>query len=90
MTPSLFERLRGRHSLNARITLGFGVVLVLHLIVAVTGHFGLDRAQVDLQRFDVGRRLSVQMVEIDRLVGEMQRHVLAYTFTGHAGMEVRS
>ncbi len=77
-------------SLSSKIGAAFGLVLVLHITVAVMCHFGLQGAQRDMAVFDTGRRLTMAMVQTDRLVGEMQRHVQGYIFTGNRSLELRS
>ncbi len=88
-SPKGRKRPLAHASLSTKIALGFAAVLVLHVSVAVLSHFGLDRAREDLGDFDQGRRMAVRMVEIDRLVGELERNVQAYTHTGHQSLGAR-
>lgn len=74
---------RWRLGIGAKVALGFGAVLAFHMAVAIVGHVGLSRALSDLDRIDAVRRSTGRMVEIDRLVQELQENVMLYAFTGH-------
>ena len=87
--PAASGQRRWIHSIAARIGVGFGIVLVLHLIVAIVGHWGISKGLGVLEAIDQERRWTGEMVEIDRLVRDMQESVLLYAFTGHESLEAR-
>lgn len=76
--------------LSTKISVGFFVVLALHIVVAVMGHFGQERAQGDLVEIEQGNQLTRRMLEVDRLVGELQSNVQGYTFSGNRGLALRA
>ena len=67
------------------ISLGFGIVLLLHGGIAVLNHVGLDRAERDFQRYDEMKHRAAAVVDLDRELQALQHHVLMYTQTGHPG-----
>ncbi len=76
-------------SVANKIAFGFGVVLLLHLSIIVLQHYGLKQA-------DAGNRTQVALLnqveafsEIDRVVGELERNLLLFTFGGYRGPEQR-
>lgn len=77
-------------SVSAKISLGFMTVLVLHISIAVLGHYGLGKAQRDLMTYDLLQREGQTFSEIDRVVGVLQRNVLLFAFTGYEGPELRA
>lgn len=77
-------------SVSSKISLGFTIVLVLHISIAVLGHYGLEKAKSDLERYDTLRHQVGTFDEIDRTVGALQRDVLLFAFTGYEGPEVRA
>ncbi|MHC4376877.1 MAG: sensor histidine kinase [Planctomycetota bacterium] len=87
--PAASGQRRWVHNIGARIGVGFGIVLVLHLIVAIVGHWGISKGLGVLEAIDEERRWTGEMVEIDRLVRDMQESVLLYAFTGHESLEAR-
>ncbi len=76
-------------SLGTVITVGFGIVLLLHGVIAVLNHVGLDRARSDFRRYDDMKRRAAEVVDLDRDLDTLQRHVLMYTQTGHPGQARR-
>ncbi|GAB5442703.1 MAG: hypothetical protein Fues2KO_30520 [Fuerstiella sp.] len=85
-TPSTSNGL----SVSAKIRLGFTIVLVLHISIAVLGHYGLTKAQRDLATYDLLQDEVQTFSEIDRVVGMLQRNVLLFAFTGYEGPEVHA
>lgn len=76
-------------SVASKISLGFSIVLVLHISIAVMGHYGLVKAKEDLSTSDSLRHQVEQFSEIDRCVSGLQRNVLLFAFTGYHGPEQR-
>ena len=72
-------------SLGTLISLGFGIVLLLHGGIAVLNHVGLDRAERDFRRYDEMKHRAAGVVDLDRELEALQHHVLMYTQTGHPG-----
>lgn len=83
--------MRRKHlkSLGTTIAIGFGVVLVLHLVVAIVGHVGIRDGRTDLLAIDGDRRVAEDMVQVDQLLRDVQQSVLIYAFTGNASSEVQ-
>ena len=77
-------------SVSTKISLGFTIVLALHVSIAVLGHYGLSKAKSDLESYDSLHHQVQKFDEIDRVVGAMQRNVLLFAFTGYQGPEVRA
>ena len=77
-------------SVSAKISLGFSIVLALHISIAVLGHYGLSKARRDLDTYDKLRLQVEKFSEIDRTVGALQRNVLLFAYTGYQGPEVRA
>ena len=76
-------------SVKTRISIGFWVVLLLHISIAVLCHQGLNSAKLALEK-SYRLRLDVdQFDQIDRNVTALQRNVLLFAFTGYEGPEVR-
>lgn len=84
------EERRSGLSVSAKISLGFSIVLALHVSIAVLGHYGLSKARRDLETYDALRLQVEKFNEIDRVVGGLQRNVLLFAFTGYQGPEVRA
>lgn len=82
----------GKHSdlsVKAKISLGFFVVLMLHVSVAILSYYGQQKAKQDLTEFD-SRRLQVELYsQIDQDVGALQRNVLLFAFTGYDSAQER-
>ena len=69
--------------MKSRISLGFTIVLVLHLSIAIIGHYGLRESDQKLTRYD---RLHQDTLDITAFQGKMDdlhRRVLLFTHTGH-------
>ncbi len=77
-------------SVSAKISLGFLIVLILHISIALLGHYGLSKAQRDLETYGKLDREVEQFHQIDRLVAALQRNVLLFAFTGYEGPEHRA
>lgn len=77
-------------SVSSKISLGFTIVLVLHISIVFLGHHGLNKAKRDLETYDMLHRQVENYDEIDRVVGSLQRNVLLFAFTGYQGPEVRA
>jgi len=77
-------------SVSAKISLGFTIVLALHVSIALLGHYGLGKARRDLEAYNSFHHQVQKFDEIDRIVGELQRNVLLFAFTGYQGPEVRA
>ena len=80
---------RPASGLSTKISIGFGIVLALHVSIAVLSHFGLERAKEQFRDYDQMTSQAEVMIEIDRDVAELQRAVLTYTYTGHKGVADR-
>ncbi|MFK8112090.1 MAG: ATP-binding protein [Rubripirellula sp.] len=77
-------------SVRSKLTLGFSVVLVLHISIAVLGHYGLERAA---HTRDEVAKLNSQVktfIDIDKTVGELQRNVLLFAFAGFRSPQDRA
>ncbi len=80
---------RAFSGLGTKIAFGFAVVLALHIAVAAVGHVGISNARGNLELIDRDRHVNEEMVVIDRLVRELQQHVLLYMFAGHGSLGER-
>lgn len=69
-------------SIKARIGLALGIVLLLHVSTALMGHIGLERAQRDLTSYEAANADTIEILEIDREITELQRSVSLYMLTG--------
>ncbi|WP_166827012.1 ATP-binding protein [Thalassoroseus pseudoceratinae] len=76
-------------SVKAKISIGFSVVLLLHISIAVLCHQGLTSAKLALETSYLLRHDVDQFDQIDRHVSALQRNVLLFAFTGYGGPEVR-
>lgn len=87
----MFSRNKKKNlSVGARISLGFTLVLALHITIAFLGHYGLIKAREDLNTYGKLHDQVEFYEEIDRSVGTLQRNVLLFAFTGYEGPELRS
>lgn len=77
-------------SVKSKVSLGFAIVLVLHVTIAVISHFGMQKARDDLATYDRFRAEADDISEIDSCVGELQRVVMLYTQTGHESARTRA
>ncbi len=87
--PVSFPKARWFDGIGVRISIGFGVVLVLHLSIAVVGHVGLERSSADALLAKKMQDAAVSIVETDAAVTQIQRDVLLFTFTGHESVAER-
>ena len=78
-----------RLSVAKKIGLGFGIVLVLHVSIVVLGDYGLQKAERDRETLEALRSQVETYNQLDRLVGELQRNVLLFAFSGYEGPEAR-
>ncbi|QDU80012.1 Sensor protein TorS [Polystyrenella longa] len=78
------------YSVGAKITLGFTLVMVLHISIVVMSHYGLSNAQGNLEKYNALHEKVEIYSEIDRVVGALQKNVMLFTFTGHRGSERRA
>lgn len=76
-----------RQSVSTKIALGFATVLALHLSVVALGHYGLQKAEHDRAVQESLRTEVETFYKIDRTVGDLQRNVLLFAFTGYEGPE---
>ncbi|MDG1895655.1 MAG: ATP-binding protein [Fuerstiella sp.] len=83
------NRARGL-SVSAKISLGFSIVLALHVSIAVLGHYGLSKSRADLEEYDTFNHQVEAFDAIDRVVGALQRNVLLFAFSGYHGPEARA
>ncbi len=77
-------------SVKAKISLGFAAVLVLHVSIAVIGHYGLWQSSEKLERFD---RLDTQTRELARFqreIDELSRRTILFTYTGQQSQANRA
>ncbi len=77
-------------SVGAKISLGFAIVLALHVSIAVMSHFGLEKVELDREKIRSIRGQVETFNEIDRLVSELQRNVTLFAHDGFAGPEERA
>ena len=77
-------------SVSSKISLGFLIVLGLHISIAVLSHYGIAKSQKDLATYRQLRREVDRFYEIDRTVAALQRNVLLFAFTGYEGPEQRA
>jgi hypothetical protein len=77
-------------SVSTKISLGFTIVLALHVSIAVLGHYGLSKGARDLEVYDSLHHQVENFGAIDRVVSELQRNVLLFAFTGFQGPELRA
>lgn len=83
--PSHDPAPRPRFGVSRRISLGFGVVLLLHIMIAALNHFGLTRAGADFRAYQANTQAAQRVVAIDRNVFHLQRNVILFTHTGGSG-----
>ncbi|TWT37860.1 Sensor protein ZraS [Posidoniimonas corsicana] len=76
-------------SVSGKIGAGFAIVLVLHLSIVALGHYGLARAEADRAAQERLRTQVETLYQLDHAVGELQRNVLLYAFSGYRGPEHR-
>ena len=84
-TPQLPTPAHRRFGVSRQISLGFGVVLLLHITIAALNHFGLTRAGADFKAYQANTQAAQQVVAIDRNVFHLQRNVILFTHTGSSG-----
>ena len=77
-------------SVSAKISLGFSIVLALHVSIAILGHYGLSKSRADLEEYDTFHHQVEAFDAIDRVVGALQRNVLMFAFSGYHGPEARA
>lgn len=77
-------------SVSSKISLGFSIVLLLHISIAVLSHYGLAKSREDLDTYSKLRSEVDRFYEIDRAVAALQRNVLLFAFTGYEGPEQRA
>lgn len=77
-------------SVSAKISLGFSIVLLLHISIAVLSHYGILKSQQDFNTYSQLRGEVDRFYEIDRAVAALQRNVLLFAFTGYEGPEQRA
>lgn len=73
--------------MRAKISLGFSIVLALHVSIAVLGHYGLTKSREDFEHYGDLHYQVEEFDEINRVVGALQRYVLLFAFTGYQGPE---
>ena len=76
-------------TIGLKILLGFGVVLSLVLIQALAGNLGFDRAVDDFTRYGETNRGVRGILSLERNVLDLQRGVLAHTYSGYGGLADR-
>jgi len=77
-------------SVAGKISIGFFIVLILHISIAIIGHFGLQKGRSDLAAYDQFGSQMVKFYEIDQKVESLQRNVLLFATTGYEGPEHRA
>ncbi len=80
----------GGWSVSAKISLGFSIVLLLHISIAVLSHYGMAKSQEDLTTYGQLHDEVNRFYEIDRAVAALQRNVLLFAFSGYEGPEQRA
>lgn len=73
-------------SLGARIFAGFGIVLVILAAQALTTNLRLDEAVANFKHFGHLNAEIASILDIERNALDLQRSVLAYSYTGYEGM----
>ncbi|TWT87163.1 Signal transduction histidine-protein kinase BarA [Pseudobythopirellula maris] len=80
-----------RHiTVGRKISLGFAIVLALHVSIAVLSHQGLTKADGDRARINALREQVTLFYEINRIVGEVRHNVSLFVHNGFAGPERRA
>jgi len=72
---------------KTKISIGFAVVLALHLTIAVMGHYGLRESDRKLARFEALHDETIAVAQFIEDVDALQRRVLLFTQTGHPAHE---
>jgi signal transduction histidine kinase/DNA-binding response OmpR family regulator len=72
--------------LGSRIFTGFGVVLAIFTAQALITNLGFDAAVDNFQRFGSLNAEAEAILEIERNALDLQRSVLAFSYTGYEGM----
>ncbi|MBF0370071.1 MAG: response regulator [Magnetococcales bacterium] len=78
-----------RFTIGKQIFLGFGLVMVVFAGQAVIGNLGFDNAVTHFTRYGETNREVRTILEIERNVLDLQRGVLAFTYSGYAGVAQR-
>nr|CRH05088.1 putative histidine kinase with response regulator receiver domain [Candidatus Magnetococcus massalia] len=76
-------------SIGARIFLGFGIILALLIILGVVGNFGVDSAARNFADYGESNQQVREVLALERNVLDLQRGVLAYTYSGYEGLAER-
>src|SRR5262245_57057705 len=74
--------LNSRFKIGTRINFGFLTVLVLLLLVAAVGYFGLHSADGTFDQYVHTSGSSIKLLETDRNITNMRRNALAYVQSG--------
>ncbi len=76
---------RPRFGVSRRISLGFGLVLLLHIAIAALNHFGLTQASADFAAYQANTLAAQRVVAISRNAFQLQRNVMLFAHTGSSG-----
>ncbi len=77
-------------SVKTKISIGFAAVLLLHVSIAVTGHYGLSASDDKLARFDSLAEEARELADFQRDIDDLARRVLLFTQTGHESQARRA
>ncbi|AFL73832.1 ATP-binding protein [Thiocystis violascens] len=78
-----------RLCIGPRITIGFAVVLTVLVVLTLIGNLALRRASVEFDRLALYQGQTNRILDIERRAIDLQRRVLAYTYSGYGGIVAR-
>lgn len=89
--PAATDARKRRHaSIGTRVRIGLGVLLALHLLLAVVAHFGFTGACTAIEEYERTEYEAAEALAIDGLGTELQRAVSMYLRTGYTSAEERT
>lgn len=80
---------RIRLNIGTRIFLGFGAVIGILVLQSIVSNSGFDKISNSLRQYGKINSETIAILEIERNVLELQRSVLAFTYSGYSGMVKR-